>query len=174
MKVSIILTVASLCLAGLAKSAPVEVSTASEIIKTDEEGVAKIDFGYVVSSVNAMFVKFLTEGEDAITKEDKEFFAELDEIDKLGLLDGLDEQAGASELEDGFESVITQEMSDKVSEAMQSARASLLNSEGMSHPEKRATHEELYKKSQLTKCPFMSTRFALQARFCKSFKLFCD
>lgn len=83
MKLSVILTVASLCLARLAVAAPVTVPEASEIVNIDENGEKHVNLEYFLSSIEAIY-----DSDSAISEIDQKKFVvdSMEEVKEQGLL----------------------------------------------------------------------------------------
>lgn len=74
MKVSAILTIASLCFVGKTKAAPAVGSSASEIVKIDGKGKNELDVDYDLSTINAINKKHETGGDSSILETDQDEF----------------------------------------------------------------------------------------------------
>lgn len=119
MKVSAILTIATLCLAGITVAAPISEPSASGIVEISKNGVENINFDYVSSSIEDMKERSRTEGFDSIEEEDVEFLDKLlQEIKIQGFLEEfLEEMESASQLGNDFKnSEDIYKSSDRVSE----------------------------------------------------------
>lgn len=103
MKVSAILTVVSICLAGIVKAAPVGALKTSGIVILDEYGKKEIDLDYLLSSIEAI-ASSETKDSSIAEKTEKIVNSVMKEIQEQGLLEKfLYDLVSVSQLQDGFE-----------------------------------------------------------------------
>lgn len=106
MKVSVILTFVSLCLAELAKAAPVARSAAPEIVDLNEKGKEINDFKSVLPLIRAIDKKIAADGENSITEEDEKLMEDLiAKIQEQGLMKELLSEPASASWSEGFEAM---------------------------------------------------------------------
>lgn len=130
MKVTAILTVVSLCLAGLVKAAPVDEQQRSGIVISNKNGEKEIDFEYFLSTIDAIESNE-TEDDSEIEKQMKIFVnLIMEEVQEQKLMEKfLHDLVNASNLQDSFEKSDGSNKIFPVSEALSPSKKS--QSEGV-------------------------------------------